>query len=514
LGLSLADLDRWDPDAIHTVFEAATARAQNTRANAFLIGDVVSAVPGSGAAHDAAQQATGRISADLIEHSDQVDAVGRAAWMAEQEVRGIKLVWQALRRRADDEGFTINLDTDEISYTEPADPRQAQKMAREFDQLHADIEALLARANTADAELADAIRGAAGQESPADVNRDLDKMPVHVDGEPLQPGEVRNLGPVAGTDADGKGIPGIGAADLGEVVQLPNGKFVAVFGDSFSGNKAYDGTHYPSVAVPVTFDDQGKPHFGMPLSGPDGPNQLFPLPPGAVGTDSLPAGSIRMRDGSTYMMVAGTKDLKPVGGSWLVKVTDTPGNGWTPVPGSYQAPAANMPTQISGYQAADGKVYIAADAFDRSQGVSMYRVDPATLADRSTWQPWTGRGFGAPQDIPSPISNRGSAYGELSMREVDGKTVLSGFNATNGPGAVEVRVANDPTSLFNPAEAPPTVVMQQSDPHAPNFVPQNYGGYILPGSTLDNLRLFASQWNTQLNTPYNTQEVVTNVKPP
>lgn len=58
--------------------------------------------------------------------------------------------------------------------------------------------------------------------------------------------------------------------------------------------------------------------------------------------------------------------------------------------------------------------------------------------------------------------------------------------------------------------------MQHSDSNAPNFVPQNYGGYILPGSTLDQLRLFASQWNTDpaVNRPYDTQEIVTNVRPP
>jgi hypothetical protein len=180
--LSLAELDRWDPDAIHGVFEAATARAEHTRTTASSIGDVVSAVPGSGQAFDAAQQATGSIQTDLVDHADQVDAVGRAAATAEKEVRDIKSQWQALSRRAYDEGFTIDLDTNEISYTEPAEPRQAAEMARKFDRLHADIEALLARANNADAELADAIRGAAGQESADDINRDLDER-----GEPPQP---------------------------------------------------------------------------------------------------------------------------------------------------------------------------------------------------------------------------------------------------------------------------------------------------------------------------------------
>jgi Domain of unknown function (DUF4185) len=322
---------------------------------------------------------------------------------------------------------------------------------------------------------------------------------------PLPPGQVRNLGPIAGTGAN-PGIPGIGAADLGEVVQLQDGRYVAIFGDSFSGNGAYDGTHYPSVAVPVTFDEQGRPHFGEPLTGPDGsPTILFPPPPQAAGKNTLPAGSIRMRDGTTYVMATGTTNLNPDGGSWLTRVTNDPAGGWRPIDGSWRAPGAG-PTQISGYQARDGNVYIAANSFDRGQNVDVYRVDPAHVTDRSAWQPWTGNGWGTPGQTAASVS-QGQNFGELSFREVDGKPVLSGFNANTGN--VEVRVANDPTQLFTRG-AETTVVNHGA-------TPQPYGGYILPGSTLDNLRLFVSQWNTAIppvNVPYNVQEVIANVNRP
>lgn len=329
--------------------------------------------------------------------------------------------------------------------------------------------------------------------------------------EPLKPGEVRNLGPVAGTGAD-PGVPGIGATDLGEVVQLPDGRYVAIFGDSFTGDAAYDGLHYPSVAVPVTFDEQGRPTFGVPMNLPkELGGALFPPPTQALGTNTLPAGSIQMRDGTTYMMVAGTRDLKPTGGSWMVEVDNNPELGWSPIDGTYRPPQASIPTQISGYEAADGNVYIAADSFDRTQGVTMYRVDADSVTDRSAWQPWTGNDWGTPGQRAIPLTDINTQYGELSMREIDGQAVLSGFNASNGPGAVEVRVAADPTSLFGSTN--PTVLAQQSDRNAPLFMPQNYGGYILPGSTLDNLRVFASQWNTTTNVPYNVQEIIANVTP-
>jgi hypothetical protein len=341
---------------------------------------------------------------------------------------------------------------------------------------------------------------------------------------PLRRGEVRNLGPIAGTGARGA-IPGIGAVDLGEVVQLPDGSYVAVFGDAFGGHKVGTHPHYPSVAVPVTFDDVGRPRFGAPLTGPRGSrNPLFIPPRRARGTNTLPAGSVRV-DGRTYMLVVGTNALRPEGGSWLVEVTNDPSKGWKPVKGSWRPGdhANGGQSQISGYQSADGNVYIAADSFDRSRGVTLYRVDPETVTDRSAWRPHVrrsdgGTGWGTAGQQAAIIS--ATNFGELCFREVEGAAVLSGFNVRDGPdGAVEVWVADGPAEIFSKGTM--TVVMQQSDPDAPNFVAQNYGGYIVPGSTLEHMNIFASQWNTgsdahgvPIGAPYNTQRVLANVSRP
>ncbi|OBK19916.1 DUF4185 domain-containing protein [Mycobacterium asiaticum] len=328
----------------------------------------------------------------------------------------------------------------------------------------------------------------------------------------LAPGQARNLGAVAGTGAR-RGIRGIGAADLGEVVRLPNGKQVAVFGDAFRGDHVGADPHYPSVAVPVSVDAAGRLRFGRPLTGPSGSRTvLFPPPPQAHGRNTLPAGSIELRDGTTYMMVTGTRDLVPDGGSWLAKVTDDPAAGWRPVDRSWRPwtplPDAGHPTQISGYQSSDGNVYIAADSFDRTRPVTMYCVDPAQVSDRSAWRPWTGAGWGRAGDVNGEAISPGN-YGELSFREIDGRPVLVGFDASIGFGAVRVQVGRGaPNEIFSNGAA--TLVMQQHDPDAANFVPQNYGGFILPGCTLDNLHIFGSQWHTPKDGPqiYNTQHIV------
>lgn len=395
-------------------------------------------------------------------------------------------------------------------------PAEHDKLEKLKDAAHAqavdDVREAVKQMNSIRNAYSDTLR-----KSMSALHADGYDIPKAVDGwieSPLKPGEVRDLGPIAGTGGI-PGIPGIGAADLGEVVEVPGqpGKYLAIFGDSFSGNKVGEGEHYRSVAVPVTFDADGRPHFGAPLTGAEGSGrELFPIPSEAKGvTDTLPAGTITLGD-KTYMMVTGTQgDLKPVA-SWLVEVNGDPGKGWAMVPGSFRG-AGEAPTQVSGYKGTDGKVYIAADSFDRSRGVTMYRADPNNVFDRGKWQPWTGKDWGHPWEQATPVTT--DRYGELSFREIDGKPVLSGFNRDAQGGRMEVRVGTSPAGIFG--NVPTTIVAQNGDPGAPKFMPQPYGGYIMPHSTLDDLKVFVSQWNTAkdsnnvpIGTPYDTREFQVN----
>jgi hypothetical protein len=157
-------------------------------------------------------------------------------------------------------------------------------------------------------------------------------------------------------------------------------------------------------------------------------------------------------------------------------------------------------------------VYIVADNFDRSGPVVLYRSKPETFTDRASWQGWSAQaGWGKP---PTPLWP--DRVGEMSIRQIDGQTVLSYFNASTGN--MEVRVAADPTGL---GAAPVTAVVvagtwpdPAEDLPAPedNRLAQPYGGYISPGSTLDELRVFISQWNTGPgdNSPYRVIQFAVN----
>ncbi|WP_235892812.1 DUF4185 domain-containing protein [Mycolicibacterium hodleri] len=333
---------------------------------------------------------------------------------------------------------------------------------------------------------------------------------------PLAPGQVVRLGPVAGTGTPTRDY-GIGATDLCEFMDFPSG-LLQVCGDSFAGQGVAFGPHFSPVALHVDIDSVDDPtgvrYFGV--TGTDDPLLADPAPPGS---SQLPAGVVQINR-ENYMLVTTTKDLVP-STSRLVKATPFQGS-WATVPKS-QRPASyagGRQSQISGYydpiptaDSPSGWVYVVANAFDRSGPAVLYRATPQSFTDRSSWQAWSGGGVWG----KAPIPLWGDRVGETSVRQIDGKTVLSYFNASNGN--MEVRVADAPTGL---GTAPVTTVVfagawpvaaDELPPPEDNRLAQPYGGYLSPGSTLDELRVFVSQWNTSPqadNAPYRVIQFAVN----
>lgn len=319
---------------------------------------------------------------------------------------------------------------------------------------------------------------------------------------PLALGQVVRIGPVAGTGTPTRDY-GIGATDLCEFMEFPSG-ILQVCGDSFAGQGVGFGGWYAPIALHVdteTINDQQGVQYDRVL-GIDRPLLSDPRPPGM---SQLPAGVVQINR-ENYLLITTVRDLVPQN-SRLVKA-DAAQPGWRTVPGSVRDASYqnNRQSQISGYYdpipTADsdtGWVYIVADNFDRTQPVSLYRARPETFTDRSSWQGWSNLpgpegGWGK-----SPTPLWGDKVGEMSIKQIDGKVVLSYLNMTTGD--MEVRVADHPTGL---GTAPMTSVVKPTPwPDPPETLPppqdnrlsQAYGGYISPGSTLDELRIFVSQWH-------------------
>ena len=320
--------------------------------------------------------------------------------------------------------------------------------------------------------------------------------------EPLALGQVVLIGPTAGTGTGTRDY-GIGATDLCEFMEFPTG-ILQVCGDSFAGQGVGFGGSFSPIALHVESGSVGDP-TGVRYDGVIGVDSPLLADPTLPGTSQLPAGVVQInRD--NYLLVTTTRELIPQT-SRLVKA-DPVQPGWQTVPDSARDAdyRGGRQSQISGYydpiptpDSPTGWVYVVANDFDRSAPVELYRSRPEAITDRSSWQGWSAvtgpeGGWAKP---PTPLW--ADRIGEMSVRQINGKTVLSYFNATTGN--MEVRVADGPTAL---GTAPVTTVVYASDwptpaetlppPHV-NRLAQPYGGYLSPGSTLDELRIFISQWN-------------------
>lgn len=175
--LTLADIERWDPAAVTTVFEAAIKRAHGTRVASAALSDAMRLLDFGGDAGEAAHLATHRTTLILDTHADACAAVARAAERAVEEITAIKSRLQGIRQTARDHQLSIDDDTG-IVFPSPGlfdDRAPGTQFA-----LMQSITGLLADAERADEDLAAAIRGADGELSAEQVTTQLSGAPIEI----------------------------------------------------------------------------------------------------------------------------------------------------------------------------------------------------------------------------------------------------------------------------------------------------------------------------------------------
>jgi Alpha/beta hydrolase len=196
--LSLADIDRWDPGAITTVFQAAINRAHGTRAASAAIGQTMGFLNWGGDSADAANAATRRTMLTLDDHAAACEAVGRAAEKAAGEVAGVKQRLAQIRETANHYHLSINNETGAVSPPANLSSLSAADQSEILDAMFRvmqSIAQLLGDAETADEDLAAAIRGADGDLSADQVNAETSHAPPvmpHVPPKGTAPEDVKN----------------------------------------------------------------------------------------------------------------------------------------------------------------------------------------------------------------------------------------------------------------------------------------------------------------------------------
>jgi uncharacterized protein YukE len=209
VALTPADVKRWDPDAIHAVFQTASDRAATLQR----LGDNLAQVHNTlsdwhGDAGDAFRADLGKTRRDIDADGHESKQVAAAVSLAEADVRAVKSELDGIEQAAEGYGFSITPDW-RIDPGVGAIGLDKLTLAAEEQLLQGQLDTCKLHAQTADQELANAVRGAvgdapisAGAPAPAGKPKSWQEMLLPAGPASGQPGGDPAKGPPV-PDADG-----------------------------------------------------------------------------------------------------------------------------------------------------------------------------------------------------------------------------------------------------------------------------------------------------------------------
>ncbi|MFD1718963.1 DUF4185 domain-containing protein [Georgenia deserti] len=298
---------------------------------------------------------------------------------------------------------------------------------------------------------------------------------------------------------------GIGATDLGVPARCPDGRTLYVFGDTWADHVGGSNWRSPVALWSSTTDLAAGVTFDAAVGG-EVAQQLWYYPHDEYFTTVIPSDVVTI-DGTMYLhAIVNGPEFGMV--RWTeVWRSDDSGASW-------QHTGLNLPADKDGghFQCLtwgrgdDGYVYAFGTGFQRDKGIVLNRIRETELGNAAAYEPWVWDGtrwrWGAPDERAGVILD--GAWGEMCLRPVDGAWLFTGFNARDY--RVDAKILATPTD--NLYTAPTTTLIhgtqwgQEDDTH----VAQLYGPYIIPGSTLSDLHLTLSQWNTTTNEVYHSMQ--------
>lgn len=160
--LSVADIERWDPEAVREVFHAASARSGASTDAARASEQLPAFESWGGVSADAARDAIHKTRVDLDAHAREALAVAQAAQKAAQDIEKVKIELRDLKDDARSEGMDVDPATNQV-VRGPGFKGSDMQALKKIGVLQTRLNAIIAEANGVDAELAAAINMADGK---------------------------------------------------------------------------------------------------------------------------------------------------------------------------------------------------------------------------------------------------------------------------------------------------------------------------------------------------------------
>lgn len=339
------------------------------------------------------------------------------------------------------------------------------------------------------------IAGGAWTPAAAASTPPLEYPPVWADG--IKITKVKNL---TGPDITGKF--GLDWVDLGAVTRTPDGRSLYVFGDSFSGENWGDNWRSPTALWSKTRNHLER---GVTFSGAVGgvpAKQLIPYEHGEEISTIIPSDVITIGN-KIYLHAVVNQGFGNViwSGIW---VSSDNGATWKDSGARFDGLVYDKMWNLCTWEyGGDGWVYVYTAEFLRESPMILHRVRPWHLTDPDKWEPWGKVGnkwkWGAgPDTVIDDI------IGEMSLRKLGKRWVFTWFDGPNY--RISAMVLDHPTQDLRKTERVTLLHGSGWDNQDTNHVAQLYGSYVIPGSTMNDLHLTVSQWNTNDNSIYRVMQ--------
>ncbi|QNP71405.1 DUF4185 domain-containing protein [Streptomyces roseirectus] len=294
------------------------------------------------------------------------------------------------------------------------------------------------------------------------------------------------------------------ATDLGVPVRTPDGRLLFVFGDTFEEARVGGGWWRSPVALYGRLDGPGRPVVWTGAVGGEHARQLWPYDHDNPEYSTVLPSDVITLGNVMYVHVMVNKGLGNVVRTEIWRSGDS-GATWAPTGAVFAAGLHGGMFQLLTWALGDdGYVYVLSTGFQRDKPVILHRVRPGRLTDPGAYEPWgrapDGRwSWGAP---PTPVLD--GAFGELCLRLLAGRWVLTWFD--QGGYRIDGLLTDHPTADLRAARRRTLLRGTSWGDEDDTHVAQLYGGYIIPGSTPDDLHLSVSQWNTGAGWPYRVMQ--------
>lgn len=288
---------------------------------------------------------------------------------------------------------------------------------------------------------------------------------------------------------------GFRSGDLGAMAPMGNGEFAMIFGDSFRGNFG-QGWMSP-VGVVATMDEDGFIKILRPIDNTSEVSDMISYH--RVNDSTLIPSDVINIDGTLYLHGTFHAPFGDVVSSNVWK-SDDGGTTWKQISSAPGNHMRGMTQLISWDKGPDGYIYATSTKFGRESPVYLWRFAPEDIGEPGNWDgysPLTGKWT----KHAEPILKDDVKAGEMCLRYIDGHWVLVMFNEATL--SVEARISETLERDWDDVRVAKIARNGSWDnPQSPLNWSQPYGGYIVPGSHLDDMDIVVSQWNTTDNSRY------------